>query len=169
MGQLGSEAVIIQAAHATAPARSSWQTPKARRGRAVKRARTDSDRTITYDPANRPEVANLLLLCSLCSGRTPEEIAGEIGDGGAGRLKQLLIESLNDYLRPLRSRRRELEKEPEYYDMVRSLAQQLKIPVLFGAVTSRNDLYYNSCLMVSSSGEMVDRYDKLHLVPFGWQ
>ena len=114
MGQLGSEAVIIQAAHATAPARSSWQTPKARRGRAVKRARTDSDRTITYDPANRPEVANLLLLCSLCSGRTPEEIAGEIGDGGAGRLKQLLIESLNDYLRPLRSRRRELEKEPEY-------------------------------------------------------
>ncbi len=80
----------------------------------IKRAKTDADRTITYDPTNRPEVANLLLLCSLCSGRTPGEVAEEIGDGGGGRLKQLLIEYLNEYLRPLRARRRELEKEPEY-------------------------------------------------------
>ncbi len=80
----------------------------------IKRAKSDGDRTITYDPTNRPEVANLLLLCSLCSGRTPTEIATEIGDAGAGRLKQQLTESLNEYLRPLRSRRRELEKEPDY-------------------------------------------------------
>ena len=80
----------------------------------IKRARTDSERTITYDPANRPEVANLLLLCSLCSGQNPAEVAGEIGDGGAGTLKQRLTESLNEYLRPLRARRRELEQDPEY-------------------------------------------------------
>ncbi|HAW71114.1 MAG TPA: tryptophan--tRNA ligase, partial [Firmicutes bacterium] len=31
----------------------------------IKKAKTDSERTITYDPDNRPEVANLLLLISL--------------------------------------------------------------------------------------------------------
>jgi len=80
----------------------------------IKRARTDSDRIITYDPTGRPEVANLLLLCALCSDRTPAEVAAGIGDGGAGRLKQRLTESLNEYLRPLRARRRELEQDPEF-------------------------------------------------------
>ena len=80
----------------------------------IKRAKTDSDRIITYAPATRPEVANLLLLCSLCSGQTPEEVATEIGDAGAGGLKKQLTDSLNEYLRPLRAKRRELEKDPEY-------------------------------------------------------
>jgi len=98
----------------------------------IKRAKTDADRVITYDPANRPEVANLLLLCSLSTGRTPSEVAEEIGAAGAGRLKQQLTESLNEYLRPLRVRRRELEKDPEYIrdvlrkgiGTVREVAQQ---------------------------------------------
>ncbi len=80
----------------------------------LKRAKTDGERTITYDPTGRPEVANLLLLASLCTGRQPGEIAAEIGDGGAGRLKSYLTESLNDYLRPIRTRRVELAKDPEY-------------------------------------------------------
>ncbi|HQO79241.1 MAG TPA: tryptophan--tRNA ligase, partial [Thermodesulfobacteriota bacterium] len=41
----------------------------------VKKAKTDVDRNITYDPDNRPEVANLLLLVSLCTGRDPRDIA----------------------------------------------------------------------------------------------
>ncbi|MBJ6723722.1 tryptophan--tRNA ligase [Geomesophilobacter sediminis] len=79
----------------------------------IKRAKTDADRTITYDQTNRPELANLLLLCSLCTGRAPEAIADEIGDGGSSKLKGYLTESLNEYLRPLRERRRELAKDPE--------------------------------------------------------
>ncbi len=78
----------------------------------VKKAKTDSERVITYDPEGRPEVANLLLLASLCCGRTPEQLADEIGEGGSGKLKSVLTESLNEYLRPLRQRRRELEKDP---------------------------------------------------------
>lgn len=60
-----------------------------------------------------------------------------------------------------------LEEEPAYYEMVCNLAKQVKTPLLFGAVTSRQGLYYNSALMVSPGGEMIGRYDKLHLVPFG--
>jgi len=56
----------------------------------------------------------LLMLAALSTGRRPEEIAEEIGDGGGGRLKQVVTESLNEYLRPLRQRRKELEKNLDY-------------------------------------------------------
>src|SRR5574344_2319836 len=36
----------------------------------IKKAKTDGDRNITYDPVNRPEVANLLMLISLCTGES---------------------------------------------------------------------------------------------------
>ncbi len=78
----------------------------------IKGAKTDSDRRITYDPANRPEVANLLKVAALASGRPAEEIAAEIGDGGGGKLKGYLTEVLNAYLEPLRSKRREFAKDP---------------------------------------------------------
>ncbi|NOY82402.1 MAG: tryptophan--tRNA ligase [Kiritimatiellaeota bacterium] len=84
----------------------------------IKRAKTDVDRLITYDPANRPEVANLLLLLSLCTDTPPETLAMEIGEGGASQLKTRLTEAMNEYLRPLRKRRRELEKEPEFIRQV---------------------------------------------------
>lgn len=80
----------------------------------IKKAKTDSERTITYDPQNRPEVSNLLSLISLASNNTPEAIASQIGDGGAGQLKKMLTETLNEYLRPLRTRRKELESNMDY-------------------------------------------------------
>ena len=77
----------------------------------VKRAVTDSDRHITYDPQGRPEVANLLLLAALCTGRTPQSWADEIGDGGAGRLKAVVTEAVNATFAPIRARRAELEAD----------------------------------------------------------
>src|SRR5918994_2968097 len=56
----------------------------------VKKAKTDSERTITYEPERRPEVANLLLLASLCTGEPPADIAARIGDGGSSSLKKLV-------------------------------------------------------------------------------
>lgn len=84
----------------------------------IKKAKTDADRVITYDPENRPEVSNLLMLIALSTGRSPEEIAAEIGDGGGGTLKKVLTESLNEYLRPLRKKRAELEENPDYIRQV---------------------------------------------------
>ena len=74
----------------------------------IKRATTDANRNITYEPEARPQVANLLLLVSLCTGEAPEAIAARIGDGGGGTLKKVLTEALNETLRPLRARRAEL-------------------------------------------------------------
>jgi len=73
--------------------------------KAIKGAKTDSERQITYDPQNRPEVANLLRLVAICGNETPEAVAERIGDGGSGRLKALLTEALNTTLAPIRERR----------------------------------------------------------------
>lgn len=84
----------------------------------IKKAKTDGERFITYDPENRPEVANLLMLISLCTGEEPEAIAARIGDGGGGMLKSMLTEALNETLRPLRTERAKLEASPDYIKQV---------------------------------------------------
>ncbi len=80
----------------------------------IRKAKTDADMRITYDPADRPEVANLLIMLSLATGEGPQAIAESIGDGGGAKLKQMLTETLNDYLRPLRERRKALEADMGY-------------------------------------------------------
>jgi tryptophanyl-tRNA synthetase len=84
----------------------------------IRRAPTDSERRITYDPIARPAVANLLDLLSATTGTDPRQLADEIGEGGAGRLKQLLTEAVNELLRPLRQRRAGLADDLFYLDSV---------------------------------------------------
>jgi tryptophanyl-tRNA synthetase len=79
-------------------------TPK-QTAKLIKGAKTDSERRITYDEVNRPEVANLLRLLALCSDLTPQAWAQSIGEGGSGTLKQELTTHLNEFLAPIRARR----------------------------------------------------------------
>ncbi|MCG2797567.1 MAG: tryptophan--tRNA ligase [Cellulomonas sp.] len=72
--------------------------------RAVRGARTDAERTITYEPERRPYVANLLRLASFAGAGTPEQVAAQIGGQGAGALKALLTETLVESLAPVRER-----------------------------------------------------------------
>jgi tryptophanyl-tRNA synthetase len=76
--------------------------------RLLTRARTDTERLITYEPGRRPEVASLLSLTALCRGCAPHEIAAEIGDRGAAALKTAAIEAVNERFAPIRARRAEL-------------------------------------------------------------
>ncbi|ANP27373.1 tryptophan-tRNA ligase [Dermabacter vaginalis] len=80
----------------------------------IKKAKTDSERLITFDPENRPEVSNLLTITAECTDRTPEDIAEEIGDKGAGTLKVMCADALNAHLEPVRACRAELEAHPDY-------------------------------------------------------
>jgi tryptophanyl-tRNA synthetase len=79
--------------------------------RLIRGAKTDSQRQITYDPINRPEVSNLVLLAALGLERDPNELADEIGDGGAAELKRVLVEAINERLRPVRAQRAALIKD----------------------------------------------------------
>ena len=80
----------------------------------IRTARTDTERHITYEPERRPEISNLVLLAALCLERSPEDVAAEVGAAGAAGLKRLLTDALNERLRPLRQRRRELADDPAY-------------------------------------------------------
>ena len=82
--------------------------------RLIKKAVTDSDRFITYDPENRPEVSNLIMLVSLCTGQDPLAIAAGLGDAGGGGLKKLVTEAVNEFFAPIRARRVELASDPGY-------------------------------------------------------
>ena len=84
----------------------------------LKKAVTDSDRHITFDPVNRPEVSNLLTLAGLCLDLDPADIAEQIGDGGAGTLKKLVTEALNERLLVHRERRAEFTSDPSYLESV---------------------------------------------------
>lgn len=84
----------------------------------IRRAVTDGERKITWEPGRRPEVANLILLASLCTARDPQEIADHIGDGGAGALKALVTEAVNERFAPIRARRAELAQDPGFVDSV---------------------------------------------------
>ncbi|MDN5558374.1 MAG: tryptophan--tRNA ligase [Ruaniaceae bacterium] len=78
----------------------------------IKRAKTDADSHISYDPEARPEVSNLVLLAALCLGRSPEDVAEELGDAGGGGLKKLVTEAVNETFAPVRARRTELLADP---------------------------------------------------------
>lgn len=80
----------------------------------IKKSKTDGERRITFDRENRPGVSALLTTAALCTGRTEIEIAEEIGDAGAGALKEYVTESVNAFLAPHRERRRELERDLDY-------------------------------------------------------
>lgn len=71
----------------------------------IRRARTDSERAIAYDPENRPEVSGLLATAAIVLGRTPHDIADELGGAGAGALKRLVAEAVNEFLAAHRARR----------------------------------------------------------------
>jgi tryptophanyl-tRNA synthetase len=86
--------------------------------RLIRTARTDDQRTITYQPESRPAVSNLVRLAALCLETSPEEVAAGLGGGGAAALKRLLTEALNERLRPIRARRREVAADPGYLRQV---------------------------------------------------
>jgi tryptophanyl-tRNA synthetase len=71
----------------------------------IRRARTDSEPAISYEPGRRPEVANLLNIASGFTGVPPEQLASGLGAGGGRALKRLVTEVVNEGLRDHRQRR----------------------------------------------------------------
>jgi apolipoprotein N-acyltransferase len=54
---------------------------------------------------------------------------------------------------------------------IRKLAKDIDIPLFLGAATYKfideKDCFFNSAILLSPDGDLTNRYDKLHLVPFG--
>ncbi|SMQ67492.1 tryptophan--tRNA ligase [Agreia sp. VKM Ac-1783] len=80
---------------------------------AIRHTRTDQDRRITFDPERRPGVSALLSTAALCMDIDPVEFAEEIGDRGGSALKSATATAVNDFLAPLRQRRRAFAEDPD--------------------------------------------------------
>lgn len=86
--------------------------------RIIRRTRTDSLRHISFDPVGRPEVSSLLSMVGALTDRPPQAVADEVGNGGSGALKAVAAAVVNESLRGLRLRRRELLADPDFLDGV---------------------------------------------------
>ncbi len=60
-------------------------------------------------------------------------------------------------------------EEYNLYKQVSDFVKDVNIPVLIGAprLDSYNNAYYNSAVLFSRQGKVLNVYDKIHLVPFG--
>jgi tryptophanyl-tRNA synthetase len=78
--------------------------------RKLKRAVTDTETEVRFDPGAKPGVSNLLTILGLSTGRTPQEAAA--GYTQYGPLKTDTADALVEFLRPLRERYAELAEDP---------------------------------------------------------
>ena len=79
--------------------------------RKVRRAVTDTETEVRYDPESKPGISNLLQLLAAASDARPEEVAA--GFERYGDLKKAVAEALVELLRPVRERHAELSQDPE--------------------------------------------------------
>ncbi len=56
---------------------------------------------------------------------------------------------------------------PALFLDLKDFVHTLHTPLLLGVVTQTNEEYFNSALLLSKEGELLQQHDKLHLVPFG--
>jgi len=99
--------------------------------RKIKRAKTDSDPTLSFDE-NRPEIFNLLSIYKVLSGQEDElnEAIEEHFEGkGAKAIKDELTELMVENLRPIREKYNELAATPEQVNAVLKQGRERVEPI----------------------------------------
>ncbi len=82
--------------------------------RKFKRAVTDSDGEIRYDPENKPGVSNLLSILSACTGQGIEQLVNELQGSGYGQLKERTAEAVVETLKPIQQEHTRLMADKDY-------------------------------------------------------
>jgi tryptophanyl-tRNA synthetase len=84
--------------------------PPAEIDRKVRKAVTDTETAVRYDPASKPGVSNLLEVLAAATGESPSALADRYSSYGP--LKADLSAALVELLRPVRERYEELTSDP---------------------------------------------------------
>ena len=82
--------------------------------RKIKRAVTDSESEIRFDPEKKPGVSNLLSIISALSGETPEQISDSLAGQGYGALKARAADCVIAALEPLQAEYKRLIADKAY-------------------------------------------------------
>lgn len=78
----------------------------------IKRAVTDAETDVRYDPAAKPGVSNLLELLSVATGTAPADLAEKYENYGG--LKADTAAAVVEFLRPVQQRFADLQQDPGY-------------------------------------------------------
>jgi len=82
--------------------------------RKIKRAVTDSETEIRFDPENKPGVSNLLNIISALSGENTDTICAELNGQGYGALKSRAADCVVASLEPLQAEYKRLIADKDY-------------------------------------------------------
>jgi len=86
--------------------------------RSFKRAVTDSETCVRYDPANKKGISNLMQIYSVATGKTFEQIESEFTGKGYGDFKLTVGESVVEMLRPIREEATRLMSDKAYLESI---------------------------------------------------
>ena len=86
--------------------------------RKFKRAVTDCETAVRYDPAAKPGISNLLTVYCTATGKTLEEAEQEFAGQGYGVFKPAVGEAVVELLRPIREEAERLLKDKAYLESV---------------------------------------------------
>ena len=86
--------------------------------RKFKRAVTDCETAVRYDPAAKPGISNLLTVYCTATGKTIEEAEQEFAGQGYGVFKPAVGEAVVELLRPIREETERLLKDKAYLESV---------------------------------------------------
>ena len=86
--------------------------------RKIKRAVTDSDAEIRFDPENKPGVSNLLAILAALNGKKPEEVGEQLAGKGYGELKQTVTDAVIETLSPIQAEYNRVVKDKAYLEGV---------------------------------------------------
>ncbi|MFS8513732.1 MAG: tryptophan--tRNA ligase [Planifilum fulgidum] len=90
----------------------------------IKRAVTDSENVIRYDPDEKPGISNLLVIYSLLAGESIPSLEQKYEGVGYGRFKRDLAEVVVDHLTPIQERYRELRQSGDVERVLADGAEQ---------------------------------------------
>ncbi len=82
--------------------------------RNFKKAVTDSDTVVKYDPENKKGISNLMTIYSVATGKTIEETENEFTGKGYGDFKLAVGEAVVECLRPVREKAEDYLKNKDY-------------------------------------------------------
>ena len=82
--------------------------------RKIKRAVTDSESEIRFDPENKPGISNLLNIISALTGESTDSICAELSGQGYGALKTRASDCVIAALEPLQAEFKRLIADKEY-------------------------------------------------------
>ena len=82
--------------------------------RKIKRAVTDSEADIRFDPVNKPGVSNLLSIIAALTDTTVEQAAADLVGQGYGKLKERVADVVISTLEPLQAEHKRLMADKTY-------------------------------------------------------